>query len=898
MEVRDLLQTALVGSIQPSAPPIDNAVVSRSRQVAANSGAHQPDLIIDVHTLLKRPIPPDVFRLQYLHCRVLSFPNAHYFGLLPLQGGSVPAEQRQPLAIVNKKTCNELHRLREEHQVHFDATATLQQCSKANKEWNSNISSGVTIVIDVIIYGPREVKESIGQILSEEFETFLQAPLFPQARPEVPYENPHFLPLRLSSANDIVEGRNMLAMQAAGVRCPTQRDTMDTSEEVGCILDSLDQMACLRERRIDSRVIRSNVLRHQKVAIDFILRREAGDLLSDLRLWQKDSEDEECYQHRITRDTRSTGPEPKGGIIADEMGLGKTLVILATIAVTLAQAGDFVQEAGKLLAQNPSQQGKTACRATLIVAPSALVIASWIEEINKHTYIGSMTFHKHHGTGRNTAEYSKRLYNSDIVLTTYATIASEARSDKSILADIHWYRIVLDEAHDIRNALTKQFKAITKLTAHHRWCLTGTPIQNSLEDLSALVRFLRVPIMENPKTFRKYITSQARSSSNVRFNGLRTLLRCICLRRTRNILQLPEPVVQRRGVVMSDSERESYLGILSEGRRRLEIAVSGRRKHSTISTTALQSVLKLRLFCNNGILTEVSYKNGIPLDPDEALTYLEARGEATCVYCSNTIYCISSARDTDGGILIPRCSHLVCRSCLHQFNADKRKCPRTDCRAPSPETPPSAEPSLEVSEEADSTPKPPGLATVSPSTAWPVEKYPTKLQEYLRDIQQTTRGISRRKSITFSAWKKTLKLVSDLLTSQGIKHLFIHGSLSFSERQRVLKEFKSPLGADVLLMTLGTGAVGLNLAVAECVYLLEPQWNPAIEEQAIGRALRIGQNEQVTIIRYITEKSVEDDQVLERQKRKLQLIDNGFVQERLQNIMTLFGVGSGKGQTS
>ena len=77
------------------------------------------------------------------------------------------------------------------------------------------------------------------------------------------------------------------------------------------------------------------------------------------------------YQHRITRDTRSTGPEPKGGIIADEMGLGKTLVILATIAVTLAQAGDFVQEAGKLLAQNPSQQGKTACRATLIVAPSA-----------------------------------------------------------------------------------------------------------------------------------------------------------------------------------------------------------------------------------------------------------------------------------------------------------------------------------------------------------------------------------------------------------------------------------------------------------------------------------------------------------------------------------------------
>jgi SNF2 family DNA or RNA helicase len=98
-------------------------------------------------------------------------------------------------------------------------------------------------------------------------------------------------------------------------------------------------------------------------------------------------------------------------------------------------------------------------------------------------------------------------------------------------------------------------------------------------------------------------------------------------------------------------------------------------------------------------------------------------------------------------------------------------------------------------------------------------------------------------------------------------------------------------------MTLGTGAVGLNLAVASRIYLLEPQWNPSIELQAIGRALRLGQTDQVTIVRYIMKNTVEESNVLSRQTHKLNLAGGGFAKgkggipsEIMQSVMGVFGV--------
>ncbi|KAK6216250.1 vacuolar ATPase assembly integral membrane protein vma21 [Pestalotiopsis sp. IQ-011] len=97
-------------------------------------------------------------------------------------------------------------------------------------------------------------------------------------------------------------------------------------------------------------------------------------------------------------------------------------------------------------------------------------------------------------------------------------------------------------------------------------------------------------------------------------------------------------------------------------------------------------------------------------------------------------------------------------------------------------------------------------------------------------------------------------------------------------------------------MTLGTGAVGLNLAIASRIYLLEPQWNPSIESQAIGRALRLGQTAQVVIMRYIMIGTIEESDVFFSQKKKLELAGGGFNKgkdmqsDKFQALMDVFGV--------
>lgn len=127
-------------------------------------------------------------------------------------------------------------------------------------------------------------------------------------------------------------------------------------------------------------------------------------------------------------------------------------------------------------------------------------------------------------------------------------------------------------------------------------------------------------------------------------------------------------------------------------------------------------------------------------------------------------------------------------------------------------------------------------------------------------------------------WKKTIDIAAQLCTETGIRHVCIDGTTPHYQRTKALRSFVEDSTISVLLMTLGFGALGcgvfahshhilikaeildhrLNLTAATRIHILEPQWNPAVEEQAIGRAVRIGQGHQTTVIRYIVKDSVEE----------------------------------------
>ncbi|KAL1967714.1 hypothetical protein VTN77DRAFT_2971 [Rasamsonia byssochlamydoides] len=161
------------------------------------------------------------------------------------------------------------------------------------------------------------------------------------------------------------------------------------------------------------------------------------------------------------------------------------------------------------------------------------------------------------------------LVNFDIIISTYATVAAEFGRGASNLYRIKWFRIVLDEAHSIQHQWTKQYRAVAALSASFRWCLTGTPIQNGLDDLGALIQFLRVPLLDNRSSFRNHIVRLIESGKAIGFTNLRALLKSICLRRTKALLHLSEPEIVEYVLELSPEEDEQYRRISHLEHRRL-----------------------------------------------------------------------------------------------------------------------------------------------------------------------------------------------------------------------------------------------------------------------------------------------------------------------------------------
>ncbi|KAI1376892.1 SNF2 family N-terminal domain-containing protein [Hypoxylon crocopeplum] len=621
------------------------------------------------------------------------------------------------------------------------------------------------------------------------------------------YYNPHFLHVQEVFGHYVAE----TPLLPLGMTPPTMgsgacslleasRSQVDEDTEVNSILNSLSHHAVL-QRQIAIKGLKTPLKDHQMEAIDFILRREVDSLPPELALWRELESDagDVIYQHIISGTRRQTPAESKGGILADEMGLGKTMVALSTIAASSDRAFKFASEN---LQSNDEQNSPRLSRATLVIVPSSLLIDGWIDEI---------------------------------------------RNGRNILGNVTWFRIILDEV-------------VTNLRAQYRWCLTGTPIQNSLDDLGALVTFIKVPLLDDPMTFRRFIVNESKSGTRERFKNLGTLLGSICLRRTKDVVGLSDPTEQIRRLEFTPSEREEYNNMLSRCRSRIDMYVSNGSKG--VSSAMLQSLLQLRLYCNHGKTGHPSQSTSC--DPDEVLSYLQQMDQALFVCCSRTIYSINDIPGTDGGSILSSCSHLVCRDCQPQQESRPPRCPQCNPGIQSAGVPPLLQDmrSMQIIQTDRSSEINGGF------------ECPTKLKAFLKDIQQQ----EGCKSIVFSSWKKTLDLIGELLKSKGLPYYCIHGSLPLEGRRRVLHEYEAEGGANILLMTLGTGAVGLNLAVATRVYLLEPQWNPSVEKQAFGRAVRLGQREQVTIIRYIMKNTVEDTNILSRQINKLRLASGGFEQ--------------------
>ena len=127
-----------------------------------------------------------------------------------------------------------------------------------------------------------------------------------------------------------------------------------------------------------------------------------------------------------------------------------------------------------------------------------------------------------------------------------------------------------------------------------------------------------------------------------------------------------------------------------------------------------------------------------------------------------------------------------------------------------------------------------------------------------------------RKAIIFSQWVEPLEILAEALRDFG--PLQFHGKIPSAERPHILDRFKTDPDKHVILMSYGTGSVGLNLQFTNYVFLFDRWWNPAVEDQAINRAHRIGQQHPVTVTRFVTENTIEKRiaQVLDQKRQMFQ----------------------------
>ena len=221
----------------------------------------------------------------------------------------------------------------------------------------------------------------------------------------------------------------------------------------------------------------------------------------------------------------------KGGLLADDMGLGKTI---QTISLLLLNPRPKVKD---------SKIPKSVSKTTLVVAPLAL-IKQWERELDERV---EDTHHMkvliHHGPKRTKRGDDLKKY--DVVITTYQTITSESESSskqddgpKVGCFDVQWYRIILDEAHTIKNHNAKCTKGCYRLQAEYRWCLTGTPMQNHVSELHSLITFLRVkPFSQKNIWKEKILDPMSQGRTDFAMQRLQVMLKTFMKRRTKDVLR-------------------------------------------------------------------------------------------------------------------------------------------------------------------------------------------------------------------------------------------------------------------------------------------------------------------------------------------------------------------------
>ena len=560
----------------------------------------------------------------------------------------------------------------------------------------------------------------------------------------------------------------------------------------------------------------------------------------------------------LNMDTQNMSIVLKGGVLCDEVGLGKTLSMLSLVA----------------------EQLKPTNPPTLIICPPRLC-TQWIEEMNNTYDFKCKLIRDIRQFRKCTLEYYNEF---DIIILSYNFILSksyqtllETEPEKNtLLHNFRWERVILDEGHEYINNNRKKTSQnmsnyLKNINSKYRWLCSGTPFHNitSFENVISYVSNIE---------YDKELRHETENVINMFF-------RKNTKESVGEQVSIPKPIITTEFLNMSPLERMIYDSALGDNDKKIElcnhimvsdehISILGNKPMSLEEIhekLAVDSKIKIEKYSKRQeILTEQLEK--LHTNPIENMSIIEEKTikleetkiklkESTAKYnifndLENKIKeeecCPICMEDLDGltKTLTP-CGHLFCSQCIYDVhnhsnvinNSTKIKCAMCRHKYNISET---VVIKNDVNEDDEKS---------GPTLG-------TKIDHLIKTVKGIVEEDNTKKIIVFSQWDNMLKLISKIFTEYEINHIFLNGSINTVSSK--IRKFKIQNDINVVLMSSDKSPSGLNLTEATTIILLDTlntskEESQIIEEQAIGRAVRIGQTEQVNVKRFIMRNTVEHD---------------------------------------
>lgn len=516
------------------------------------------------------------------------------------------------------------------------------------------------------------------------------------------------------------------------------------------------------------------------------------------------------------------------GVLADDMGLGKTIQ-------TISFLGHLYE----------------SCNITgpfLIITPAS-TLHNWENEFKR--FIPTLGVVSYYGAQADRKEKKHLLKKSNVIITSYQIAVSD-----SILGKIKWQYMVLDEAQAIKSINSQRWKILLNFKSRNRLLLTGTPIQNTMQELWSLLHFIMPTLFDSLSEFSEWFTKNIENKEQI--NKLHTILKPFMLRRSKNDIkdEIGSKEIKNIECNMSNRQKLLYSDILGS-----KIDYENR-------------IMQLKKVCNHpdlfekleasgpvgisvsGDVSHVGFRSNIKRFINYKSIVIDDKKEAINYLLENRSNIFKMKKNVEESTII---NDIVRRRInieknLKIFKFIKEKFLDEHITVNQNNKINSVHPLMKRMDR---------LVFVPPLNSFISDSGKLmKLDLLLKNLKEEGHRV-----LIYFQMTRMMDLFEEYLIKKEYSYLRLDGSSKISNRKEIVEEWQKNSEMFIFILSTRAGGVGINLTAADTVIFYDSDWNPTVDQQAMDRAHRLGQTKDVTVYRLITKDSIEG-RIMEKANKK------------------------------